>query len=810
MKSMLDTFLDEITKGLYTDVPAGTYTPTLVVGLGGTGLKVLRHLKKALLRHQTQAIRLLGIDTDDSENRKFPVLPELSKDELVLLESDSAIRALARAEKGIPEAQFVKDYLPNESAGYSSLHQTVRGKIQMKKGAGQFRRAGKLLFCSNVGDGVNLDNIFRKLRVELMGLSTVLSKRNENIEIERGSRVYVVCSVAGGTGAGCLIDLLGLVRRHFDGPTDSVTSVCLLPGRALDCELTDPREEKRNTRGNAIGVLRELSGYMLGQLNRHPIIFDAHTKVELANKNLVNCVYLVGDTMWNGTHVERWFDLCQAVANFLYGVVGTGVGSSQQSGAVNHNIQDDARQKASPAIFNALGVGVVEYPVDEMTAVAFRSTVHDLLGGWLDEKFNRKDADSLFTQVVTELQLGSLGDVQSAYDSVTQDIPEARYLKSEGDSRKRALARDDDGFIGMAESKINEIDGQLAGYDEQLFQLTQTRIREIQDKLDLRARTLVSGNVEQAVHVFVKLEAKLKSLRAEFDEAYEERKRENDSIMSEIEELKQTIHDVDFLRLDFKARKKLIAVVNRYLDLRVAARLEEHVSTALTSFEQTVKELRGQLEAVRNSLKNLHRFNKEALDELMQRTAVPGFVQYAMPLESILDWVKGLNISVRRDFTAAQLEPSVLLRNALGVVEEAIQAGLKALNLRNAAQRSTTEGKKLKSCLQSMEESSEPLVKLLESSPGLSDLQPQMFVVGQEAADHAKLFPNPAGGKLSVVDIPNPHFAMCMRTLHEFGMEDWVDYAESLDCYSAKPWYYHALPDSMALPPVEASGGSSR
>ncbi len=810
MKTMLDTFLDEITRGMYTETPAGTYAPTLVIGLGGTGLKVLRHLKKALIRHETQAIRLLGIDTDDSENRKFPVLPQLSQDELVLLESDSAIRALARAEKGNPDAQYVKEFMPNDHEGYASLHQSVRGKIQMKKGAGQFRRAGKLLFCSNVGDGVNLDNIFRKLRVELMGLGTVLAKRIENIEIERGSRVFVVCSLAGGTGAGCLIDLLGLVRRHFDGPTDVVTSICLMPGRALDSELTDPREEKRNTRGNAIGVLRELRGFMLGHFNRHTFVFDAHTKLELGNKNLVNCVYLVGDTQWTGTHVERWFDLCQAVACFLYGALGTGVGASQQSGAVNHNISDNARQQAVPAIFNALGVGVVEYPVDEMSAYALLSTVDGLLTDWLDEKFSRKDAESVVTQVVTELQIGSLDDVQSAYDSIVLDIPEARYLKSEGDSRTRALAKDDDAFIGMAEAKINEIDGQLAAYDDQLSQKTQERIREIQDKLDVRVRTLATGNVEMTVHVFGKIEAQLKALRADFDQAYEERKRENDKVMGEIDELKQIVHEVDFLRLDYKHRKRLISAVNKYLDLRVAARLEEHVSAAITAFEHAAKETRGQLEGVRDNLKNLARFNKRKLEDLVQRTSVPGFIQHAMPLEAIPAWVGGLSITVRKDFTAQQLEPMVMLRQALGDIAQAVQAGLAALNLLAESRRNQPAGKKLKACLQSMEESSVPLIKLLESSPGESDLQPQSFVVAQQAEEYAKMFRAPAGGKLSEVDIKNPHFAMCMRTLHEFGAEDWVEFEESLACYRAKPWYYHALPDSVALPPLEGAGDSSR
>jgi len=83
MKTMLDAFLDDLTRGLYAQTQTGTYVPTLVIGLGGTGLKVLRHLKKALNRHQSQEIRLLGIETDDSENNKYPAIPPLEPKELV-------------------------------------------------------------------------------------------------------------------------------------------------------------------------------------------------------------------------------------------------------------------------------------------------------------------------------------------------------------------------------------------------------------------------------------------------------------------------------------------------------------------------------------------------------------------------------------------------------------------------------------------------------------------------------------------------------------------------------------------------------
>jgi hypothetical protein len=42
--------------------PEGRYYPALVAGLGGTGCRILRHLKRRLSDTDMKQIRLLGID----------------------------------------------------------------------------------------------------------------------------------------------------------------------------------------------------------------------------------------------------------------------------------------------------------------------------------------------------------------------------------------------------------------------------------------------------------------------------------------------------------------------------------------------------------------------------------------------------------------------------------------------------------------------------------------------------------------------------------------------------------------------------
>jgi hypothetical protein len=806
MKSMLDRFLEEITHGLYDQPTSGTYTPTLVVGLGGTGLKALRYLKKALNRHQTQAIRLLGIDSDKMEPHAFrDRFPELDDSELVLLDPTAAVRAMARAEKGMPGTEHVKAFLPETHAQLPAAYQSIRNKITLGVGAGQLRRSGKLLFCANVNDGVNVNQTLREVKRELLGLRATLERKIENYAVMDGTRIFVISSLAGGTGAGCLVDFLALLRSHFDGDTDKITAICLLPGPALDNELRNPRAERGNTRGNAIAALRELQACMLGGMSRHTFTFDASTKYTPGSTNLVNSVYLVGDTQMDGRVVESWFDLCQATAHFLYGIVGTGIGASAESGAINHDVNDEARMRPIPGIFSALGVGVVEYPIDEIGGYAFCRTVGGLLDEWLNPKFDKKDAESQFTQLCAELQIESLADVEAMYSESVGSISDARFLTSELE-RKTALRKDDVPFIGAAEAKINGIDGQLSAYDDQLAVDSQALVRDIQLKLDESARRMITNNVEATLVVLGKIVAKMKDLREEFNTAYRERKQEQDEVLQKIDDLKAEVHRKDILWSDHKARKRLIQTVNRYLDLRVKARLEQHIAGVLTTLQHTSRELYEKVSALRDHLDNLRMSTAAKLEELNQRESIPGFVIHAMSMKDIPAWADELKISVRKDFLAADFDPVSLIRQAVPEVEPCIRTGLKALNLVVDSKRNTAEGKELTRKLKAMGDSSRPLIKLQAASPGENEMQPQLFVVSNQSAELMNHFRAPPEGNLTNIELRNTHFAVCVTTLNEFGFEDWAEYEHAVGYYKQKPWYYHALPDSAALPPLGGAG----
>ncbi|HMO52819.1 MAG TPA: tubulin-like doman-containing protein [Kiritimatiellia bacterium] len=755
------------------------------------------------MKHESQEIRLLGIDTDDSENNKFPELPPLGESELALLDSETAVRTMAQAAANMPQAAHVLDYLPVEQEQMGNVHQWVRGKIQQNKGAGQFRRAGKLLFNSNVSDGANLNKRVQDIRNELTGLHARIIRTVEGIQIERGTRVYVVSSLAGGTGAGCLIDMLALIRRHFDDQNDTVTAVCLLPGQALDVELTDPRREKLNTRGNAVAILKELQGFMLGQFRSHTFEFDAHTRLALGNNNLVNNVYLVGDKQWSGAQVDRWIDLCQAASYFLYGILGTGVGASKQAGAVNHDVSVESRTAAHPSLFSSLGVGVVEYPINEIGAFAFRATAQKVMDGWLDKTSSKTGASKQLDSLKSSLGVWSLEELVGSFGFNSSTVAEARFLRSGTPARKKAMWRDDDWFVGKAESVVESIDGHLAAYDGQLAEHAAGLARSFGEVLAGRIRAMMTENHHAAVAVAEAMINHVEELSREFSEEANRRAKDTKDVLKRMEQLKRSVHRLDGgLDIVFGKRQGLIEQVNRYLVLRVEARLEAHLAGLLNEYGRLARNVLNEAVTVRADLQNLHRANQAQIEELSRRVHRPGFVQHAMAIADIPNWVDSLSFSLGKSFAPSEFRAEALLRQALAGVEEVIRAGLVSLNLSADAKKKNDAGKRLLGMLKALEDASKPLMKLVETAPGISDLKPQDFVASLNVEDVVGLYKPSGGGKLDPVDITNQHLVLYIRTIHEFAMQHWDEFEAAAEAYAKKPWYYHALPDSVTIPSV--------
>lgn len=186
--------------------------PTLIVGLGGTGVNTIRTLKKMLgplfggkiPKH----IRFLGIDTSDQLPNGEDTLDDGS--------------------------EFIYTYVDNPRVFVShNIHDTILkwwpGSLPrsnaISHGSSQIRARGRLAFY------VNIKRIQEKIEEEISLITSVEQNENPYLRAEARSKcdVYIIASLCGGTGSGMFLDVALLVKHFLRESQGQVKGMFLLP-----------------------------------------------------------------------------------------------------------------------------------------------------------------------------------------------------------------------------------------------------------------------------------------------------------------------------------------------------------------------------------------------------------------------------------------------------------------------------------------------------------------------------------------------------------------------------------------------------
>ncbi|MDP1614606.1 MAG: tubulin-like doman-containing protein [Methylococcales bacterium] len=196
-----------------------------VIGLGGTGQWILTYLKKELLEINQGAmpenVKLLGVDTQIAEVAVAASNASLVNDARKNAMTDARlgdVRLDKRTEFlqiGKPLFDFIQDIhldrqKPDAKQEYRYLDwldserllNLGRDSCDTTYGAGAFPQLGRLSLFKSVSD------IYNKIRTDLDALKRFVTDGNESQQLE----IHIASSIAGGTGAGILIDTAWLVR----------------------------------------------------------------------------------------------------------------------------------------------------------------------------------------------------------------------------------------------------------------------------------------------------------------------------------------------------------------------------------------------------------------------------------------------------------------------------------------------------------------------------------------------------------------------------------------------------------------------
>ena len=783
--------------GIYEAPKKGIYKPTMVVGLGGTGIRSLRVLKKELqkgkvLQQESFGVKLLGIDSDMNEMDKYPQLPVLAQSELCLMNADVGMSVLSLSNSD-PAYQFVQEYLPSEQPG---LLAEVRGKVAAGHGAGQFRRAGKLLFAANVTDGAGIKRRLQDLQLDLVGLASLMKKQAKEIRIDSGVDIYVVCSFAGGTGAGILLDFIALTRTLFNGVNDKITVVGLLPGYPLDNELQHPQIEKPVTRGNAYGVLQELKSLMDGKV-KYTFRFDPENKLKWDGSHpFVDAAYLVGDELF-GTGkrvpVASWKEIWEAAAYFLYALVGTGVGSTEASGAVNSHLDG----------YSALGVGVAKYPIEDMASYSVRMAIENGCSYWLDTKADQKKVKAELNATLADCGMSSLGGLRGLLPQLHGDI--AKFWKRVSDV-KQALKLKDGQFIKRCKDKRDTVDADLVKHDELFSAKREEFLANLRAVLDKRARTLITGPHQIAIGHFEELGRHLDTLGEQLAQYQRNREKEEKRLSNRLSKLKDKIDFWDF-GTDRSLRREHIKKTNDYLTVRCDAHLDRHVNSLIIEITSIAASYLAEARTLRATLNGARQSNLEQMSRW--RSANPSFMLSVYADKRLREWCegKGFGEMVSTGMTLSSLSIDALLLESLSDAEEGVLRELAQLDLIKDARKD----KSLKAGIATLNLSSNPLMPMTEVLH--SQLAPQKFVAGKDVDDAGvaqfaqKTFPPPGSANIQLSALSNPHAVLCVQTIHGVDITKWLGFGLCEDAFTNREatwggqegWRYRTLPDACGI-----------
>ena len=783
--------------------PEGRYYPALVVGLGGTGCRILRHLKRCLSETDIKQIRLLGIDSDAAENSKFtPELPALADSELVLLHAPTAIGVLERAAAGHTAEAHVLGYLPPK------FHAVVKQKINSNKGAGQFRRAGRLLFCSNVSNGANLRKRLVQIKQELAGLAAAVGKMREGLQIDLGVRVYVVGSLVGGTGAGSVIDCLALLRQHFSDQNDVITGVFVLPGELFDRELYNPDVEKGQTRANALGTLREMQAFLVPRdgsntfdPTRHEFVFDVNNRGPLGINTLINDVYLVDHYTKDGRLASDIGDICRAISLFIYSLVGSGVGASQGSGIINGQIDMialAARKGEEPRVFSGFGVGVIEYPVGDLLHFAVRLSLEQQLKQWLDSGKGDKSAEQVpdVDGLLTSL---SLADLTAARRALT---PEGSVPEMTPNWRAATLKLNDADFFEAVMRFRQNVERDLSDLQSAFAGVAEQQARTLVASIEVRAREWSSSGLTAVQSGLAGLQRHLGDLESSRQQEAGRRERRKAELEKALAQRAKLINIID-LGLDKGIRRKYLNDISELVQTAWHDSLDVNLSGLLDTLSRKVTEIGLQVDQLKGQVKTFVANNSTTIAEIEKSQPQSCFVQSVLKPTEFRNWVKTNLVTTAKVAPLAGFQVKDLLKAVLEPLVPNFRQRLGSLNLKVESEQNKVVG----DAVRAAGYISQALVHLIPSAPPDSAMVPQHYVAGDFLAQAdpyvQQMFASQAGERFTV-SLPNNdrHRMVCVSTISGFAASHWRGFDVAEGFYREDPWYYHVWPDPDTLPEI--------
>lgn len=364
-----------------------SFPTTLIIGLGGVGSSIVEKIyRKFDASHPTDMDRrnvaFLCMDTDASDIKKrLAVMPEGS---VVKTSSDMSCTVGGYIDQ-IKSKTTVLDWFDTKSPHLLSM--------SLNDGAGQVRMASRLATIASINEGK-----MKAIDGSIKNLLAVEPERHAGNNI----KVHIVCSLAGGTGAGSFLQTAYYVKnalKENNADAPKISGYFLLADVLCnDRSMGFSKDQMDNVRSNTYSCVKELLAFSNNKQQQiEKILFEY--RLGQKDKSLpVNPPFdfcfmtdFFGANGGNLINEDRYEE--QAV-EFIYMNTFEPIGDNFRQKSINDVRQMIETDGASR--FASYGVSKLVYPVEDiMDYCAHQRVVDNLSGTWLriDQDFEERLAE---------------------------------------------------------------------------------------------------------------------------------------------------------------------------------------------------------------------------------------------------------------------------------------------------------------------------------------------------------------------------------------------------------------------------------
>lgn len=491
--------------------------PTLYVGLGGFGCATIRTLKtriRKLVPEHADGFSFLGLDTQSQ-----PLDDVLTTNEYVPLSIGVDPNEAARSE-------------PEYLGWYRDLAGAFRAR-NISSGADENKSLGRLAF--------RYPPTIQEFLSRLYLAYDHLDRFRERFARGEPAKVYLIATPAGGTGAGCLLDVMFVVGKFFrdNAGTDFPYQAILVTPDALLGEA--PMAHMPRFYANTYATIKEIHSFLTSP--EEPVVsYDdgRFQRLRLDRTLLPNPVHLIGDRNEQGTSVaDELGDLSNVVVSYLLSEIQTpmrnaATGTPKVQDMENTHFADPGRD-GMPRAISSFGVVRTGFPADIIENLFALRLIHAALDtdlqappNMFEEVTNWVDAHHLKergtdTDQLQDLIRGAAGDALrfaiDAKGNLLQSGFKYKRLSSQSkqfmETQRKAFRADKQAMIEQVGDAVID---QLIGQVQQAFdtRMSQGSLGEamaffsvLEETLQQHQEALVQETTD-ARHLRNKREAELK------------------------------------------------------------------------------------------------------------------------------------------------------------------------------------------------------------------------------------------------------------------------------------------------------------